>query len=396
MTNNQVPDGSPFPPLASTRAAMAGSGIRALMDLAWAAGDVIHLEVGEPNFPTPVHIVEAADRAARTGQTKYTPTKGVAELRRAIADKLNSRNQIDATDANVVVTAGGVQALYLSLMAVAEPGDGVLLPDPGWPNYSMMVTVLGATAQPYRLRPDEQYLPCVDDLERAASPSTRAVILNSPSNPLGSVLMASRGADILDWARQHRIWVLSDECYDEIVFDDSFVSLGALEAGEQVISCYSFSKTYAMTGWRVGYIVSRLSPLVDVLAKVQQAAVSCVNAPAQAAALAALTGPQDCVEQMRTSYLARRDAAVDVLKSAGVDVLKPAGAFYLWVDASPFTADDWSLATSLLRDVRVAVAPGSAFGSQGLGHLRLSLATETSVLLEGCRRITDYLSAWEG
>jgi aspartate/methionine/tyrosine aminotransferase len=366
------------------------------MDLAWAAGDVIHLEVGEPNFPTPVHIVEAADRAARTGQTKYTPTKGVAELRRAIADKLNSRNQIDATDANVVVTAGGVQALYLSLMAVAEPGDGVLLPDPGWPNYSMMVTVLGATAQPYRLRPDEQYLPCVDDLERAASPSTRAVILNSPSNPLGSVLMASRGADILDWARQHRIWVLSDECYDEIVFDDSFVSLGALEAGEQVISCYSFSKTYAMTGWRVGYIVSRLSPLVDVLAKVQQAAVSCVNAPAQAAALAALTGPQDCVEQMRTSYLARRDAAVDVLKSAGVDVLKPAGAFYLWVDASPFTADDWSLATSLLRDVRVAVAPGSAFGSQGLGHLRLSLATETSVLLEGCRRITDYLSAWEG
>ena len=224
LANNRAPDGSSFPPLAGTRAAMARSGIRAFMDLAWAAGDVIHLEVGEPNFPTPAHIVEAADRAARAGQTKYTPTTGVAELRRAIADKLNSRNQIDATDANVVVTAGGVQALYLSLMAVAEPGDGVLLPDPGWPNFSMLASVLGAAVQPYRLRPEEQYVPCVEDLEQAASAVHKGANLNSPSNPLGSVLVASRAADILDWARRNRIWVLSDECYDEIVFDDSFVS----------------------------------------------------------------------------------------------------------------------------------------------------------------------------
>ena len=370
---------------------MARSGIRAFMDLAWAAGDVIHLEVGEPNFPTPPHIVEAAARAARQGMTKYVANAGVRELRESIARKVSVRNGWPVTADDVVVTAGGVQALHLSLLALLEPGDGVLIPDPGWPNFRMIATVLNGVVQPYRLRAGEQFQPCLEDIEAAATASTKALILNSPSNPLGSVASAARTVDILGWARQRGIWVISDECYDEIVFDDGFVSAGALGSPENLISCYSFSKTYAMTGWRVGYAVAVDKAVRSCLAKLQEPVVSCVNAPAQAAAVAALDGAQDVVAEMRAAYLARRDAAVAALRAGGVHVQPPAGAFYLWVDVSPWAPDDWEFAVALLTHAGVAVAPGSAFGANGAGFVRISLATDMALLLDGIARILDRL-----
>jgi aspartate aminotransferase len=377
--------------LPAASSSMPRSGIRAFMDLAWAAGDVIHLEVGEPNFPTPPHIVEAADRAARAGMTRYVPNAGVGELREAIAAKLQARNGWSVTGDNVVVTAGGVQALHLALLALLEPGDGVLIPDPGWPNFRMIVTVLSGGVQPYRLRADELYQPCVADLEAAATNSTKALILNSPSNPLGSVASAARIKDVLAWASERGVWVISDECYDEITFDDSFVSVGALGSAEHLISCYSFSKTYAMTGWRVGYAVTVHDALREGLAKLQEPVVSCVNAPAQAAAIAALTGPHQVVTDMKNAYLARRDAAVASLRAAGAQVSAPAGAFYLWLDVSPWASDDWELAIWLLNQAGVAVAPGSAFGAHGAGYVRISLATDMPVLLDGIGRILDRL-----
>ena len=372
-------------PVASS--SMPRSGIRAFMDLAWAAGDVIRLEVGEPNFPTPPHIVEAANQAAIGGQTKYVPNAGTPALREALAAKLTTRNHWPVTGDNVIVTAGGIQALNLALTALLEPGDGVLIPDPGWPNFRMITTVLSGVVQPYRLRPEQQFQPSVAELDAAATGATKALILNSPSNPLGSIATSSSLAAVLAWAEQRGIWVISDECYDEIIFDDGFVSPGSLGSTEHLISCYSFSKTYAMTGWRVGYAVTQHPALRANLAKLQEQVVSCVNAPAQAAAVAALTGPQQVVTEMRSAYLARRDAAVAALRSAGVDVTPPAGAFYLWLDVSPWASDDWDFAVSLLNDARVAVAPGSAFGAHGVGHVRISLATDLPVLLEGIARI---------
>ncbi len=378
--------------LSASRNGMPRSGIRAFMDLAWAAGDVIHLEVGEPNFPTPPHIVEAADSAARRGETKYVPNQGTDRLCQAIADKVRARNGWNVGKDQVVVTAGGVQALYLSLLAVLEPGDGVLVPDPGWPNFRMIITVLNGVVQPYRVRGSEGYQPRVEDLDAAATPATKAVILNSPSNPLGSVLSADRIADILAWSRDRGLWVISDECYDEIVFDGGFVSVGALGSSPNLISCYSFSKTYSMTGWRVGYAVAEDRDVRNHLAKLQEPLISCVNAPAQAAAAAALAGPQDVVAQMREAYRARRDAAVRALRARGIDVHLPSGAFYLWADLSPWDADDWGLATALLTKAGVAVAPGTAFGARGAGFVRISLAAEMSALLEGIARIANYLA----
>ncbi len=185
--------------------------------------------------------------------------------------------------------------------------------------------------------------------------------------------------------------MISDECYDEITFDDSFVSVGALGSAEHLVSCYSFSKTYAMTGWRVGYAVTVHDALREGLAKLQEPVVSCVNAPAQAAAIAALTGPHQVVTDMKTAYLARRDAAVAALRAAGVRVSAPAGAFYLWLDVSPWASDDWEFAISVLNQAGVAVAPGSAFGAHGAGYVRISLATDMPVLLDGIGRILDRL-----
>ncbi len=379
--------------LVADRAAMPRSGIRAFMDLAWAAGDVIHLEVGEPNFATPPHVVEAAHRAALNGSTKYVPNAGVPELRTAIADKLRQRNSIaEARPDDVVVTVGGAEALYVSLLAMVEPGDGVLIPDPGWPNFRMIATLVGAEQQPYRLRPEDGFLPSLDELDRAATSATRAVIVNSPSNPLGTVLDCHRASELLGWAAERGIWVVSDECYDELVYIDGAKSLASLPGAECVVSCFSFSKTYAMTGWRVGYVHASRPDVVDLITKLQEPVIACVNAPAQAAAIAALTGPQEVVAGMRDAYRRRRDAAASLLRSHGVSVLEPAGAFYLWVDTAPWADDDWQLAHDLLTNSRVAVAPGSAFGAGGRGFLRLSLATEESVLLEGCRKILGHLS----
>jgi aspartate aminotransferase len=236
-------------------ASLPPSGIRELMELAWAAGDVSRLEVGEPSFPTPPHVVEAADQAARDGWTRYTQSAGVPALREAIAAKVGRLNRYQAAPDQVVVTAGGIEAIYLAMLGVLEPGDEVLLPDPGWPNFRMMARLVHAVERLYPLRPELGFLPAPEDLERAIGPRTRAILLNSPSNPLGAIIGADRLTELLDLAAAHDLWVISDECYDAITFDDSFASPAAVAHPDRVISCYSFSKTYAMTGWRVGYLV---------------------------------------------------------------------------------------------------------------------------------------------
>jgi aspartate aminotransferase len=366
--------------------AMPASGIREIMDAAWGRSDVIHLEVGQPDFPTPPHIVEAAHRAMLDGHTGYTPTAGIPALRVALADKIRYRNGYSVLPGQVVLGNGGDQALHATLTAMTVPGDGILLPDPAWPNFDMMATLLGLPVAHYPLTAAGGYVPEVSDLERLVTPGTRVLVLNSPSNPLGSVIGRERMTEILAFAAAHDLWVLSDECYDEIAFDEVPVSPAALDRDGRVASVYSFSKTYAMTGWRLGYIAAP-PPLAEVLAKVQEPLVSCLNTPTQYAALAALESPPEVLAGMVGAYRRRRDAVTDQLQQLGMTAFRPAGAFYTWVDVSAAGLGAREFALRLLAEESVALAPGTAFGPGGEGHVRMSLAASEADLVEGASRV---------
>jgi aspartate aminotransferase len=380
----------PAPP-SSIASSMPVSRIREIMELAWEDPEVIHLEVGEPDFPTPEHVVEAAHEAARSGLTRYAPNAGLPELREALADKVTRRNGYEARPDQVVVTQGGIQALYLVLLALLEPGDEVLLPDPAWPNFRMIAHLLGARVLPYPLVSEGDFLPRLEDLERLVTPRTRAIFVNTPSNPLGTVVPRELVEPLLEFARRRDLWYISDEVYDEVVFDDAFVSAGAVaDPGDRLVSIYSFSKVYAMTGWRVGYLVAP-PDLAKLLTGMQEPIVSCVNTPAQLAALAAVTGPQDVVREMRESYQERRDELLEILERGNLPSSQPSGAFYVWTDVSAANLPSMEFARSLIEREHVAVAPGSAFGDLGEGYVRLSLASSRQDLLEGTSRLVRFV-----
>jgi len=253
------------------------------------------------------------------GLTRYAPNAGIPELRETLAEKVTRRNGYGALPEQVVVTQGGIQALYLALRALLEPGDEVLLPDPAWPNYRMIAHLLGARVLSYPLVAGGGFLPRLEDLERLVTPRTRAILVNSPSNPLGTVVPRELMEGLLAFARERDLWFISDEVYDEVVFDDVFASAGSVaDSKDRLVSIYSFSKVYAMTGWRVGYLVAP-PDLARILTGMQEPIISCVNTPAQMAALAAVTGPQDVVREMSEaydSYRARRDELLGVLDGA--------------------------------------------------------------------------------
>jgi aspartate aminotransferase len=370
---------------------MPVSRIREIMDLAWEDPEAIHLEVGEPDFPTPSHIIEAAHEAARAGHTRYAPNAGLPGLREALAGKIAERNGYAASPDQVVVTQGGIQALYLVLRALLESGDEVLLPDPAWPNFRMIAHLLGARVLPYPLVAEGDFLPRIEDLERLVTPRTRAILVNSPSNPLGTVLPRELAETLLEFARKHGLWFIADEVYDELVYDDNFVSVGAVaDPGDRLVSVYSFSKVYAMTGWRVGYLVAP-PDLATILTGMQEPIVSCVNTPTQMAALAALNGPQLVVGEMRDAYKVRRDELLEVLDRGDLPSSRPSGAFYVWTDVSAAGMPSMDLARSLIETEHVAVAPGSAFGELGEGYVRLSLASSKEDLLEGASRLVQFV-----
>ena len=377
--------------VSETITGMPRSGIREIMDAAWQTPDCIVLAVGEPNFPTPAHVIDAADAAARAGHTGYVSNAGIPQLREALAEKVRTRNGYDAGPGGVVVTNGGVEGIFAALSALLDPGDGILLPDPGWPNFAMMATMLRARILAYPLLPEHGFLPELADLERLCDAGTKVVLLNSPSNPLGSVIDRERMRGIAAFAAARNLWIVSDECYDETVFDDRFVSAAAVADPERTIAIYTFSKTYAMTGWRVGYVAAPPRAIAQI-AKLQEPLISCVNAPAQYAALAALTGPQDVVGHMVSAYRERRDEVCRRLAAARVTALPPSGAFYVWADVRASGLSSRDFAFTLLRERGVAVAPGTAFGPGGEGFVRISLATEPAALYEGIDRIVAALA----
>ena len=383
--------GERLTPPSSIASSMPVSRIREVMELAWGDPEAIHLEVGEPDFPTPEHVVEAAHEAARMGRTRYAPNAGLPELREALADKVAWRNGYEARPDQVVVTQGGIQALYLVLRALLEPGDEVLLPDPAWPNYRMIAHLLGARVLSYPLVAEGGFLPRLEDLEGLVTPRTRAILVNSPSNPLGTVVHRELMEALVAFARRRGLWFISDEVYDEVVFDDVFVSTGSLaDPSDRLVSVYSFSEVYAMTGWRVGYLVAP-PDLTKLLTGMQEPIISCVNTPAQMAALAAVTGPQDVVRKMSEAYRVRRDELLGILDRGGLPSSRPAGAFYVWSDVSEAGMPSMDFARALIEREHVAVAPGSAFGELGEGYARLSLASSRDDLLDGAWRLVRFV-----
>jgi aspartate aminotransferase len=360
------------------------SGIRRMLELAAAVPDPVMLVNGDPNFTTPAHIIDAAAAAAHRGGTGYAPGGGLPQLRSAIAAKVAARNGITASAEQVCITTGACGGLYTTLMLLAGPGDEVLLPDPGWSNYAAMTHVLGARAVGYPAGQAAGWSVQPSALEAMIGPRTRAILVNSPSNPTGAVESAEQLSGVLEVARRHDLWVISDEAYDEILLDsdDRHTSLASLGGADRVVSVFSFSKTYAMTGWRVGYVVGPAG-FIRQLSLHQEPVVSCASTVSQHAALAALSGPQDCVGHMVSAYRRRRDAAIAQLSSSGCGYVRPRGGFFLMADIRGTGLGSWDFAAKLLEQELVAVVPGAAFGQGGEGFVRVSLAVSDDVLTEG-------------
>lgn len=363
------------------------SGVRKMMELAWGRADVVHLEVGEPGFDTPDHVKAAAAKAARDGKTKYSPTPGLPELREAAAAKIRRVNGIDCETSQVLVTNGGANALFGIFGTVLGAGDSILLPNPGWSNFTMMTKAFGARPLYYDLAGGNGYLPDVDQLASLVDGTTRALLLNSPSNPLGTVLDRSKAEELFAFAEERDLWIVSDECYDQIDFSGRHVSIGSLEPKpERVISVFSFSKVYAMTGWRVGY-AALPKPVVDPMLGLLQPSVMCVNTPAQYGALAALSGSQDYLDDWRETYRRNRDLVLSRIAGSRYSAMSPDGGFYVWLDVSAFGERSEAFALRVLDQCNVAVTPGTAFGTNGEGYVRLSLATTREKLDIGLDRL---------
>ncbi|XVU27766.1 pyridoxal phosphate-dependent aminotransferase [Actinoplanes sp. CA-054009] len=364
------------------------SGIRAVANAAWARPGANHLELGEPDFDTPAHIVEAADRAARDGHTRYGPSAGLPALREAVTGKLARDNALGGVrPEQVVVTAGGVGALFAAYRTLLSAGDEILIPDPGWPNFGTIATLLGAVPRGYRLDPEANHTPDYDDLTAKAGPRTKAIVINSPSNPVGYQWTADELATLGRWAEKRRITVVADECYDQLWLDLPAPTFATAAPGVPAVTVFSLSKSYAMTGWRIGYAVTT-PELAAALGRVQEVTASCVNTITQHAAVAALTGDQHCVAVMRAAYRERRDVALATAQRLGLPAIRPAGAFYLWL-ALPDA--EHNFAERLLERTGTAAAPGSAFGPGGAGHLRLSLAAATPSVVRGLNDVNSLL-----
>lgn len=372
--------------------ALRRSEIRVLFDAALRHPGAIRLEVGEPSFTTPDHVIDAAMDAARAGFTKYGPNGGLASLRELLAAKIAKVDGFEVDPDQVVVTPGGMNALSSTYMALIDPGDEVLIPTPGFPNMDQMVSLFGGVPVFYPLSADNDFLPDIAMLEEAVTAKTKLLFINTPSNPTGAVFPPGLMEGLVELCQRHDLWLLSDEVYDELILEEGIghTAAGRFDTDDRVVTVYSFSKVYAMTGWRVGYAVA--SPAVAAnLRKLQEPLVSCPSTVSQKAAEAALTGPRRPFDQMLEAYRRRRLAAVAAAEAAGLTAVRPLGTLYMMVDVSSWVGPSLDFALSLLEQRGVSVAPGSVFGPAGEGWIRISLAAEDAAIVEGIERIAAHL-----
>jgi aspartate aminotransferase len=380
-----------MPSLAQLPAAAHHSGIREIANEALRTPGAIRLDVGQPNFPTPKHIGDAGKRAIDDNMTYYTPTQGLISLREKLVAKLERVNGIRVTTDRIAIGPGGVGALAAVFGAVLEHGDEVLMPDPGWPNTRLMLTWVGARGVFYPCAAANGFQPDLETLERRITPRTKMLLVNSPNNPTGAVYPEKTMARVVEIAQRHNLWLLSDECYDQIILDGTWTSPASLAPDDpRIASVFTFSKSYSMTGWRIGYVAGS-AELIDTAIKVLESNSSCVSTISQVAAEAALDGPQDCVGEMVAAYRHRRNVVVDILREADMLINEPTGAFYCMADISRARLHSRDFVFRLLREKGVSVAPGSAFGEVARDAVRISLASSDTDLREGVGRLAEFV-----
>ena len=357
--------------------------------------DVVNLGIGQPDFDTPVHIRQAATDALEGGYTRYPPSKGYLDLRRAAAEKLMYRNRIDADpESEIFISVGAMQVIFNTMLHLVDTGDEVIVVDPGYDYYSQIGLFSGIPVRvPAREENGFQVDP--DDVKKAITPKTKLMIINTPSNPTGAVFDLQVLESIAHLAQKNGIFVLSDEPYEDIVYGDrKHISIGSLEGmKEWTISAFTLSKTYAMTGWRIGYCVAP-QPFIDEMEKLMEHMVSGVPSMVQRAALAAITGPRDTVREMVAEYDQRRTLVHQGLNAIdGIRCLRPEATFYAFPNITGLGKTSWDFAKYLVREHHVAVVPGSIFGNNGEGYIRVSFAVDQASLNEGIKRIKNAAKA---
>ncbi len=350
--------------------------------------DIIHLEIGEPDFDTPQHIIDAATHALNNHGTHYTPSAGIPELRKAIAEYVSRTRNIDVTPDMVVVVPGGKPIIFNGLMALIERANEVIYPNPGFPIYESMINFVSAHGIPIQLKMENGFAFDINDLEKAITPETRMIVINSPANPTGGVIGRSDLEKIAKFAIEHDLIVFSDEIYSRIIYDEKFFSIASLPGmQERTIILDGFSKTYAMTGWRLGYGVMPVN-VAQAVARMVTNSTSCVNTATQYAGIKALTSPQDSVDAMVEEFRGRRDVIVKGLNQIpGFKCLMPAGAFYAFPNIEGTGRKSKELADYLLNEAGVAALSGTAFGHYGEGFLRLSYANSIENIQKALERI---------
>lgn len=365
--------------------------------------DVISFSVGEPDFDTPEHIKKAAIEAINEGFTKYTPAAGIMELRKAVANKLKEENDLDYDYTQIVISNGAKHSLVNALMAVINPGDEVIIPAPFWLSYAEMVRIAGGTPVMVHMKKEDDFALTRTVLESGYSDKTKAVIINTPSNPTGMIMTENQLKEIADFAVEKDIIVISDEIYEKLIYseDKKHISIASFgpEIYERTILINGVSKSYAMTGWRIGYTAAPIR-ISKLMSSMQSHMTSNPNSIAQKAALAAIAGPQDCVEEMRIQFEKRRDYIYDRVKSMPyISALKPEGAFYLFIDFTGAYGKTYNgevlesaaqIGAMLLEEKLIAVVPCADFGMPD--YIRFSYATSIEKITKGMDRLEEFLN----
>ena len=380
------------PSINSVLASLPRSGIRRITDKIMALKEgskVIHLGFGEPQEPTPRAICEAVSEAALKGFTKYTLNAGWLELRKEIRKKLEKQNRLEVGEDDIFVTPGATYGVSIAVGTLINPGDEVLVPDPGYPNFSSAVLHYGGKVKYYPLEEKSGFLIDLKKLDSLVTSKTKLLILNSPSNPTGAVFPEALMREVVEFAHRRNLWVISDEVYEAFVFSGRHVSPLSLPKSEHVVGIYSFSKTYNMTGLRAGYLVTKNKALYKSLINAQELYISSAPSVSQAAALAALRYCAKDVEALKNRFKEKRDLALEILKDEVH--YTPQGAFYIMVDIKKTGLSSDEFADRLLEKKGVAIVPGATFGPSSDRFIRIALTAEKTALKKGVLKIKDSL-----
>lgn len=358
--------------------------------------DIINLSIGRPNFDTPEFIRDAAKKALDDGYTYYTSNYGTESLRKAIVEKFKRDNGLEFDMSDIIVAVGANQAVSIAMTGLLDPGDEVLVPNPSWLHYFYCADLVGAKTVSYPLLEENDFNVRIEDIEKLVTEKTKMIIVNSPNNPTGSVLSRESLEKIAQIAKEHNLIVLSDEIYEKLIYDDTkHVSIATLpDMAERTIIINGVSKAYAMTGWRIGFVAAKNPDFISAMIRCLQYTVTCACSVSQYAAEAALIGPQECTEEMRQQFDARRKLVYDrINKIDGLSCVCPKGAFYSFVNIKGLGMTDEEASNYFLNEAGVAMVPGSAFGEYGAGYLRLAFSNSYENIEKALDRIQTAVAA---